>query len=388
MLRDALYSNRWTRIQGDKVVAFEKRWGKMLGIKYCFATNAGTTALDCAVRGIRIQPGDEVLVPSFASLPVSTMPFNCNALPVFVEPEQQTFGIDPSRLEEKITEHTKAIIAVHWGGQPCDMDGILAAARKHNLRVIEDSCQAPLAEWNGKKTGTLGDVGCFSHQASKGLPCGEGGSIASDNEEIISRSYSWHDYGRMPNWATHKPAVTREWLHYGMNYKMSEFQGAILLSELDLLEEQINQRWENARYLDELLTGVPGFSPQKLFPQTTKSAHYLYCARYDSKYFHDLPRAKFLKAINAEGIPMGDAMDPVLHKEPFVEEMLNSPYMTAVFSKERIDRYRKMIRCPAAEKLASEVVHLPGPVLLSGKSNMDAIAEAIRKVQAYSAQLL
>ena len=200
--------------------------------------------------------------------------------------------MDPDKIEERITDKTKAILPCHWGGAPADMDRIMKIAKKHGLYVIEDACQAHLGEWRGKKLGTIGDIGCFSHQQSKVLPCGEGGSFVGDNEEIMGRAYAWHDYGRaIKSWNTHKPVAGPVDQH-GLNYKMTEFQGAVLLGGMKTLEEQTRLRNENADYLREMLAEIPGVYPQKLYEGTTRASYYLFEMRYDKKYFQPSPEER------------------------------------------------------------------------------------------------
>ena len=387
-MKEILGTSKWTRIAGDRVIEFEKKWGKKLGAKYCFAVNGGTSALHCALYGIGLQPGDEVLVSPIEHITGASLPFTFYALPVFVDIDPDSSQMDPDKIEEKITEHTKAIIPCHWSSAPADMDRIMAIARKHNLYVVEDACQAHLSEWRGKKLGTVGDVGCFSHQQSKVMPCGEGGSVAGNNEKIMNLAYSWHDYGRdIRDWDSHKPDGSYMNQH-GLNYKLTEFQAALLLSYLDMIDDQIDTREDNADYLRELLAEIPGITPQKLYDGTTRVNYYIFVMRYDKKQFNNLPKKKLVKALGAEGIPVTTGFRRSLSEQPYVMNEIEKPAFQKMYSKTRLDRFKEMTPCPVAEEyVREEQLYFSGKMLLTTKSDMEAIADAFRKVREHSKKL-
>lgn len=171
------YSNR----EEEFGIQFNEEFAKYMGVNYCAVTNAGTQALEAAQRAFDIGPGDEVITETNTFVATAQSTFNLFALPIFVDSDPETFMIDPDLIEERITPNTKAIMPVHIGGAVADMDKILAIAKKYNLPVIEDCCQAHLSEWRNKKVGSLGDLGCFSFQQSKSLPAGEGGAVIGDD---------------------------------------------------------------------------------------------------------------------------------------------------------------------------------------------------------------
>jgi dTDP-4-amino-4,6-dideoxygalactose transaminase len=389
LLKEVLQGQRWTRIAGtgNLVIDFEKAWARMLGVKHAVATNGGTTAIHCALKAIDLQPGDEVLVSPVEFITGASLPFTFYALPVFVDVDRESSQMDPAKIEQRVTDRTKAILPCHWGGAPADMGRIMAIAKKHNLFVIEDACQAHLGEYQGKKLGTIGDIGCFSHQQSKPLPCGEGGSFVGDNEEIMAKAYAWHDYGRaIGSWETHKPA--RAPINaLGLNYKMTEFQGAILLGGLKALEEQAQLRNENANYLRELLKDIPGIEPQKLYEGTTRGSYYFMDLRYDKKCFNNLPRATFAKAMSAEGVAISVGRAP-LSTLDYARREINTPVFRSLYAKEKRDWYLETIPCPVAEQLmAEETLRIHGTRFLATKTEMEAFSEAIRKIQAHSKAL-
>ncbi len=186
-------SGVWSR--KDVVTEFEKKWAEMIGARRCLAVVNGTNAIIASLVQLGIGGGDEVLVPPYTFIATVVSVFQVGAIPVFVDTDPETFQIDTEKIESKITSRTRAILPVHILGLPADMERIMAIAKKHNLVVIEDACQAWLAEINHKKVGTFGNAGCFSFQNSKNMPIGEGGAIVSDDDKFIDRCYSYHNYG-------------------------------------------------------------------------------------------------------------------------------------------------------------------------------------------------
>lgn len=371
---DVLQKKGWCRLDGDYVNQFEKEYAKLTGVKECLATSNGTNALFGAMSGLDIGPGDEVLVPPYTFVATINVPFLKYALPVFVDTDPETFQMDPNKIEEKITEHTRCICPVHIGGYVANMDAILAIAKKHNLPVVEDACQAHLAEWKGKKVGSWGDAGCFSFQVTKNLSSGEGGAIISNNSDLIDRCYSFHSNGRE---RTNKYGY--QYIHNGTNMRMTEFQGALLLQQMTRIEAQAKVRTQNAEFLTEQLKQIPGITPAKHYDGCTRTAYHLYMFRYDPSQFAGVPRDKFLKALNAEGISSSGGYGP-LNKEPLIEETLRSRGFQAVFPKERIDKYLKENNCPANDKLCQEAVWFFQYMLLGTRTDMEQIVEAIRKI--------
>ncbi len=383
MWLDVLNARDWFRFNGNKVAEFEKEYADLMGAKECLAVNSGTNALFTSLNALEIGPGDEVLVPPYTFIATINVVFLQHALPVFVDTDPETFQIDATKIEERITENTRCIIPVHLGGNPANLDKILEVAKKHNLFVIEDACQSHLAEWRGKKTGTFGKTGCFSFQVSKNLPSGDGGAILSNDEAIMDRCFSFHSNGR-----ERKPVPgSYGYAHNGTNVRMTEFQAAILLEQMQRLEEQSQTREQNAEYLTRQLKEIPGISPAKMYEGCTRNAYHLYMFRYDKSRFAGIPKGKFLQALRKEGIPCSGGYS-VQNKNTLIEETLRSRPFQAVYSKERIDRYLENCDCPANERLCKEeAVWFFQTMLLADRQAMDHIAEAIRKIQAGASEL-
>jgi dTDP-4-amino-4,6-dideoxygalactose transaminase len=304
-----------------------------------------------------------------------------NALPVFADIDPETWQIDPEKVEEKITENTAAILPVHITCGMSNMDQINAIAQKHDLKVVEDACQAHLAEWNHQKAGTLGDLGCMSLQNSKNITCGEGGAVLGDDEELMDICYSFHNFGRphgsMPRNRGGHPIL-------GTKCRMAEYQASILITQMASVEEETRKRTENATYLTEKLKDIPGIVPLKHYPEMTRTTYYYYGFRYRKQHYHDCQRDTFIKALRAEGIPVSTGLGVIegkaQHQEGLIEETLNSKTFTRMYSKERLDAYRKRLDCPEAEQLVEETVGFHSKALLGTKKDMDDIYNALLKI--------
>jgi dTDP-4-amino-4,6-dideoxygalactose transaminase len=378
----ALRSGLWNRKNGKQVAMFEEAYAKTAGARYCLATSSGTSALITSLSALGVGAGDEVIVPPYTFVATVNAVLMQQAIPVFVDTDRETFQIDAVKIEAAITPRTTAIMPVHLGGNVADLDAIMAIAAKRNIPVIEDACQAHLAEWRTRKAGTWGASGCFSFQASKNLNCGDGGAILTNDAELAEKCWAFHtnSSGRT---ATGYSAL---YLQRGANFRLSEFQGAILNAQLSRLEAQTQRRQQNAAYLSSLLNPIRGISPAKMYPGCTGNAYHLYMFRYDKSLFADMPRAKFLKALHAEGIPTSSGYTP-LNKEPFLLNTLSSRGYRRFLSERELSRWRDRNACPENDRLCEEAVWLTQNVLLAERSDMDQIAEAIRKVQAHAAEI-
>ncbi len=377
-LLEVIRSGVWSR---NKVVSeFEQRWAETIGSKRCLSVVNGTNALNTSLAQLEIGWGDEVLVTPYTFIAsVSCILFN-GAIPVFVDVDPETFQMDPDKIEEKITPHTKAILPVHILGLPCDMERIMPIAKKHNLYVVEDACQAWLAEINKQKVGTFGHAGCFSFQNSKNMPIGEGGAIVSDDDAFMDRCFSYHNYGNPYGSAAGE--VGAGTIMIGTKLRLTEYQAAIGLAQLERIEEQTETRNVNAGYLKNHIKDIPGIVPYRLYDNVTRAAFHLFPFRYQKEAFKGLPRGKFLEALRAEGVPCSSGYSE-LNKMPFLKNAFNSRFFQKFYPKERLDydKYAEENKCPLNEKLCNEeAVWFSQNMLLGSKKDMDNIAMAIEKV--------
>jgi len=272
VLQEVLRSGQWNRYYaGDhsRVAAFEQQWAKEVGTQYCQATNSGTSALAASLAALEIGPGDEVLVPVYTFVATVNSVLMHHALPVFVDTDPETAQMDAGKLEARITDQTRAILPVHLGGSPCDMDRILAVAARHRLKVVEDACQAHTAEWRGRRVGSWGDAGCFSFQMSKNMTSGDGGALTTNDKMLYVRARGFQNSG---NGLADDDGIRTS---NGSNLRMSEFHGAIMLGQLGRNDLLTKRREENGAYLNELLTAIPGVRPKKTYPLTTRHGYHL-----------------------------------------------------------------------------------------------------------------
>jgi len=274
---------------------------------------------------------------------------------------------------------------VHILGLPCDMNRINAIAKKNGLVVIEDACQAWLAEYDGKKCGTLGDLGCFSFQNSKHIPSGEGGAVTGNDDSIMDLCHSYHNCGRA--YGENKDEFTG-YPFRGGNKRMMQYQAVILMSQMERARKDADKRLENALYLNSKLKEIPGIITYKLADGADRSAYHLYPFRYKKEHFDGLPRAKFLKALSAEGIPCSGGYGPQ-YNDGLMEEALKSKAYTRLFSRQRLDTYREELNnLPDNEQLCKEAVWFFQNMLLAEREDMDDIVNAIQKIYENRKQLL
>lgn len=377
-----LRSGRWYRGHGGgKVPEFEAAYAQLLGAKRCLATASGTTALTASLYVMGVDAGDEVIVSPYTFIATYNAVLVHKALPVFADTDPETLTMDPASIESRITERTRAILPVHIYGMPCDMDPINAIAKKHNLGVVEDACQAWLAEYKGRMCGTLADLGCFSFQNSKHIPSGEGGAITGNNENLLDRCHAFHNCGLATGSFQGQGYFTR-----GNNYRMQHFQAAILLQQFDKLVKETKVRRENADYLSANLKGIPGVTPARL-PENSRAVWHLYPLRYDTEQFSGLPRAAFLQALRAEGVPCSG----VYHEQYYdglLDEAINSRGFRRLFSAQRRKAYRDSFQeLTGNRKVCATTVGLPQNLLLAKRREMDQVIAAIRKIQVHSAML-
>jgi dTDP-4-amino-4,6-dideoxygalactose transaminase len=368
-------TGNWFRGSGEHVAEFEQAYAALMGSRRCLATASGTTALVTAMHVLGVDAGDEVIVSPYTFIASYNAVFLLKALPVFADTDPETMTIDPKAIPARITDRTKAILPVHILGLPVDMDPVLEIARQHNLVVVEDACQAWLAEYKNKKCGTMGDLGCFSFQNSKHLPAGEGGAIIGDSDVHLDRCYSFHNCGRAFGTSKGDSAFYTR----GSNFRMQQSQAIILMSQMKRLEKDTRVREQNAHYLAEKVRHIPGIHPFKLNKGVTRAVFHLFPFRYVQNEFDDIPKEKFLQALQAEGVPCSTGYGPQ-YRDGLIEEALSSTGYQRLFSQERLKRYRDELVLPKNDQLCRESVWFTQNLLLGSQADMDDIANAIQKI--------
>lgn len=355
-LVDVCNSGQWWSLGGTRVKEFAEKFAAYQGCKWGICVPNGTIALVVALEAAGVKAGDEVIVTPYTFIASASSICQIGAKPIFVDIDPDTCNIDPSMIEEAITDKTRAIMAVHIGGLPVNMDELMPIARKHNLRVIEDCAQAHAAKWRGQGVGSFGDAGAFSFQASKNLTAGEGGIVVTNNEEVAALAWSIHNVGRVPSGQWYEHPVM------GCNYRMTEFQGAILLNQMRKLDAETARRNENALYLARRLGRLDGVKPLARDERVTTHAYHLFIMRYTAWESNNVGKTDFIRALNAEGIPCGSGYLPL-----YRSGMLAQDY--------------DGLHLPNAERVSEhEVVWMVQNLLLGDREDMDDVANAVEKV--------
>lgn len=364
----------------SRVEAAELAFARAQGVPHAVAVSSGSGALEIACRALGLGPGDEVITTPYTFIASSSCILNALALPVFVDIDPETYNLDPARVEAAITPRTRAILPVHFGGSIADMTRLREIARRRGLKIIEDSAQAHGARLVGNRpAGALGDIGVFSLQQSKLLTCGEGGFVTTADPGLAELAWSLRHYGRTPR------GLWYEHARLGWHYRMTELQGALLLSQLEKMPEQLRRRERNARALGVALRGIPGIRPCLRNPETEADAYYLFILRYDADAWDGLPRAAVLAALNAEGIPAGGGYSFPIYENPlFRTHDFNGPRSPYRLGREApIDFGRYRGACPAAERACrEEAIWLTQETLLGSEDDARDVARAFEKLHA------
>lgn len=301
---------------GPFVKKFQDKFAAMCGTKYAFATSNCTTAMHVAAQAMGLQPGDEVIVTPNTFIATSLVVLKEGATPVYADIDPRTFNIDPKEIEKKVTNKTKAIFVVHYGGQMCDMDPIMDIAKKHNLIVLEDCAHAPGAEYKGRRAGSIGDFGCFSFHSLKNITTlGEGGMITTNNDEYAARIdklrcmnlFDWEN--QKDYWIPSHFDVDMVGGKWGNNYRMNECQGAVGCAQMDKLDMLTEKRIYNGRYLTEGLQGIKGVTPVYEDPNC-KHVYHLYTVCIEEEEL-GASRDDFLRVLYRE-----EGIQGILHYQP------------------------------------------------------------------------
>lgn len=382
-LSAVLKSKLWGRLNGDAVAEFEKEYSRLNGAKHCLGVSSGTSALLTILGALDVGPGDEVVIPVYTFVATYNAVVLNHALPIFVDTDLESFQIDANKIESALTPNSKLVMPVHIGGSPADLDKILEVTNKANIPMVEDACQAHLASWKGKMVGNFGLAGAFSFQSSKNLNSGEGGAVITNDEAFADTCYRFHNQGQGGQGTSYLAGTGTR----ASNMRLTEFQGALLLAQMSRLEDQAKRRSENAAYLSTLLKEIPGIYPAKLYNGTTNSAYHLYMFRYDKKHFADMDRPKFLKALMAEGVPCSSGYG-TMNKDKYVTDLASNRHYLRIYGKQTMQQWLERNQCPQNDILAGEQgVWLTQTMLLGSKTDMEQIAEAIRKIHRHAATL-
>lgn len=363
-LLEVLHRDSW--LFGTTTAKFEEAYAAFQGAKYCISCNSGTAAGEIILQAMGIGAGDEVLVPPYTFIATASAVLRVGATPIFVDLDD-SWCMDPELTEAAITPRTKAIMPVHFGGRVCDMDKMNEIAARHGIVVIEDACHSWGGRWKDQGTGTLGACGFFSFQASKNITAGEGGGIVTNDPELAEQIWSVSNCGRKTGepWYYH--------VNVGTNARLSEFQAALLLCQLERAEEHMQIRIKNAAILNEGLAGIEGLNLQRDSSNITKRAWHLYCMRLDEEAF-GCSREAFVNAAVAEGLPIASGYPMPIYKQPVFQKLSCYDY--------------KNVSCPFTEDLCEKSgMWLLHQFLLGSEADMEDIIAIIGKIKANASKL-
>ena len=370
-LMEVLRSGSWGGYN-KKVEEFEAAFAAMHRVSHAVSCANGTVALEVALHAIGIQCGDEVIVPPFTFVATATSVLLCHGCPVFADIDPVTLNLSPASVEAAITPRTRALIVVHFGGHPADMDALTAIARKHGLALIEDCAHAHGAAWDGVPVGNFGVAGTFSFQAFKLITSGEGGIVLTNSAGTAESIWAYCNQGRRKNsgWFEHHTL--------GSNYRLSAFQAALLDEQLKKLPGQTRTRARNVHHLRERVADIPGFRMQPAHPKVQNHPHYLVTLRYVASEFGGVSRDTVLRALQAEGIPAAQTYPYPLYRNP-------------LFAKDQLSRCRcgswkpsqdyGSLNLPESERVCRDGLWLEHNLFLGAQEDMDDIAAALSKVQ-------
>jgi dTDP-4-amino-4,6-dideoxygalactose transaminase len=365
-----LRSGEWGRLQGREVAQFEQRFAKMHGCRQGIAVSNGTVSLRIGLLAAGIRAGDEVIVPPYTFLSTASAVVESNAVPVFADIDLETFNLAPAAVAAAITPRTRAIIAVHFAGQPADMQALLAIAKRHKLLVFEDAAHAHGASYRHHPAGSLGHLASFSFQSSKNLTAGEGGILTTNDESLAEACRSIQNCGRRPGGLWYEHHVISG------NYRLGEFQGAVLNCQLNRLEQQTRTRDRNGQYLARRLAALPGIHPQKRSADCTRHSYHLFMLRLDPESF-GVSRAAVVRALQAEGIPCSAGYGFSLHQQPLFLNKAFGPFLPEASA--RLDYART--RCPNSDLLCQQqCIWLEQRLFLGTRADPDEIAGAFEKI--------
>lgn len=360
----ALRSGVWGSIDGTYVKRMEVEFAELQGARHAVNVVNATMGLSVALKALGIGPGDEVLVPPYTFIATASAALMLGAVPVFVDVELDTLLIDPTLIDAAVTPRTKAIVPVHHGGSPADMDGVMAAAARHGLKVVEDAAQAHGAAWRGRPVGAIGDIGVFSFQSSKPVNSGEGGMMTTNDDELDELLWSYRNVGRRRGgeWYEH--------VRIGWNLRMTEFQAAVALEQMKRMPVQQAHRTEMAGYLSSRLAEIPGAVPLNVPDGVTAHSWYTYHWRWLGAAEGGLPKKAFADALRAEGVPVFAGYTPLNRNQAVRDEIAKLGGAEPV-------------ACPNAERAETdEILMFSIPILMGTRADVDDVVEAVAKVAA------
>ncbi len=359
--------------QGENVWKFQKEFAKFQGAKHCIAVFNGTVAIEVPLLALGIGLEDEVIVSDYTFVASASAVVATNAVPIFCDIDPNTLVMNVNKVEDLITDRTKAIIPVHLGGNPVEMDRLMEIADKNNLKVIEDCSHAHESIYKGKYVGNWGHAGTFSFQASKVLTAGEGGAIITNDDKLSDLIYTISDCGRKKNQYGYSHYI------YGTNYRMSEYQAAVLLEQMKKFPAQHKLRNKNAKYLMDKLNAIDGIHVMKPTPGTEMLGWYIYPFVFEPEKFGGITKLEFYKKLNRNGIPTDDCYPPLHGLDCFknIDLRKGIDYSNANWGGEKSNDNN----FPIVSDIYSRSIEFPHEMLLASKDKLDFIVDFIKSLK-------
>ena len=353
---DVLESGLWGGYS-PKVQELEQTFADFHETHHGVTAANGTVTLEVALAATGVRPGDEVIVPPISFIATATAVLRAGAVPVFADIDETACNLDPHCVAEAVTPRTRALIPVHFAGQPADMDALLAIAREHDLIVIEDCAHAHGASWRGRKVGSFGHFGSFSFQASKNMTAGEGGMLVTRDERLAEQARSICNQGRRSGggWYEH--------VRLGTNHRLNGWQAAVLLAQLSRLPSQLQKRADNARFLVEELRQFDIVTTPVVDEMVTCHSQYLFLLKLKLDQHPGLTKEKFARALSAEGIPCAEGYPHPLYENKVFQNHANLRGA-----------------CPAAEQMCADTFWVSHEIMLAEKDDLDDFVLAVSRV--------
>jgi dTDP-4-amino-4,6-dideoxygalactose transaminase len=376
---EVVLSGRWGGFPepGPKAAEFAARFATYQGAEHGVVMANGTVTMEVALKALGIGWGDEVIIPALTFAATAYAPMAAGALPVIVDVTSENWTIDPELVEAAITPRTAAVMPVHIGHHMADMDRLADIARHHSLAVVEDCAHAHGQQWRGRGAGCFGEFGSFSHQSSKILTAGEGGTLLTGDERLARLAHSIIDCGRP------KDSQEQEFT-FGANYRLGELHAALLLTAMERFPAQQAERAENGEVFEKLVAEVPGVRVMPRDPRITRWSFYNYILAMDPEAFGGRTNETVAAALRAEGIAVDVQYPPMNRYDLFQPSLSRLP--VAVEFAERLDPAK--MRFPIAERAGlRESLWFEENVFRAGREGVEDAVEALAKIQRHADEL-
>jgi dTDP-4-amino-4,6-dideoxygalactose transaminase len=378
LLLEVLRSRTWGGYS-TQVEEFETAFARLHGVRHAIACCNGSVALEAAMRALDLECGDEVIVPPITFISTATSVVICHGVPVFADIDPATLNLSPAAVEASISPRTRAIIAVHFGGHPADVDALRAIALRRRLTLLEDAAHAHGAAWQGTPVGNFGTAATFSFQAFKLATAGEGGAVLTNSSALAEKVWSYGNLGRRKGagWFRH--------FSVGSNLRLTGFQAAVLCAQLKRLPEQSRVRQQNVRYFREQIRSLRGLRLPEDDPRVSNHPYYILTLRYEPEAFGGVDRDLFLRALQAEGIPAQPTYPYPLYRNPLFRKESLPPCGCGKWSARQ--DYESLC-LPESERVCKDGIWLEHTMFLGTHHEVDDIVAACVKIQQRAASLV